>query len=48
MTDQDNALVFENVEEEQYESVKSYFLNFDTKVMEKINSISVKNVNFCI
>ncbi len=39
MTDQDNALVFENVEEEQYESVKSYFLNLATKVTEKLNIV---------
>ena len=39
MTDQDNALVFENVDEADYEKVKSYFLTFSTKNTEKLNSV---------
>ncbi|UMB60878.1 DUF294 nucleotidyltransferase-like domain-containing protein [Lutibacter sp. A80] len=39
MTDQDNALVFENVEPSEYEAVKSYFLELATKVTEKLNSV---------
>ncbi|RXP63498.1 CBS domain-containing protein [Lutibacter sp. HS1-25] len=39
MTDQDNALVFENVEEEDYEKTKAYFLNFSTKITEKLNIV---------
>jgi len=39
MTDQDNALVFENVPEEDYENVKAYFLNFATKITEKLHIV---------
>ena len=39
MTDQDNALVFENVEEVEYEKVKAYFLKFATKITEKLNIV---------
>jgi CBS domain-containing protein len=40
MTDQDNALVFENVEdEEEYKKVKAYFLQFATKITEKLNIV---------
>ncbi|MGA9637301.1 DUF294 nucleotidyltransferase-like domain-containing protein [Flavobacterium sp.] len=39
ITDQDNALVFENVPEEDYEKVKAYFLNMATKVTEKLNAV---------
>lgn len=39
MTDQDNALVFENVPEEDYQMVKAYFLNFSTKITEKLNIV---------
>lgn len=39
MTDQDNALVFENVEEDQYELVKTYFLTLAEKVTEKLNIV---------
>jgi CBS domain-containing protein len=39
MTDQDNALVFENVEEDDYEKTKAYFLNFSTKITEKLNIV---------
>lgn len=39
MTDQDNALVFENVETSEYDEVKSYFLELATKVTEKLNIV---------
>ena len=39
MTDQDNALVFENVDDKEYEKVKSYFLEFSTKITEKLNIV---------
>ena len=39
MTDQDNALVFENISEKDYENIKSYFLNFATKITEKLNIV---------
>ncbi|AWG21659.1 nucleotidyltransferase [Flavobacterium faecale] len=39
ITDQDNALVFENVPEDQYPKVKEYFLNLSTKVTEKLNTV---------
>lgn len=39
MTDQDNALVFENVDDSKYDSVKSYFLKLATKVTEKLNIV---------
>lgn len=39
MTDQDNALVFENVPEEEYQKVKDYFLRLSTKVTEKLNTV---------
>lgn len=39
ITDQDNALVFENVPESEYEGVKAYFLELATKVTEKLNIV---------
>lgn len=39
MTDQDNALVFENVPEEEYAATKKYFLELATKVTEKLNIV---------
>lgn len=39
ITDQDNALVFENVSEEEYPAVKEYFLNLSTKITEKLNTV---------
>lgn len=39
MTDQDNALVFENVKTTEYEAVKAYFLELATKVTEKLNIV---------
>ncbi len=38
-TDQDNALVFEDVEEEHYDSTKTYFITFAQKVTQKLNQI---------
>jgi len=57
MTDQDNALVFKNVPEEDYEMVKSYFLDFAAKITEKLNivgfeycpaNIMASNPKWCI
>lgn len=39
ITDQDNALVFENVSEEEYPAVKEYFLALSTKITEKLNTV---------
>lgn len=39
ITDQDNALVFENVPEADYPKVKDYFLKLATKVTEKLNIV---------
>jgi len=39
LTDQDNALVFEDIEVEKYENVKSYFLNLANLVTEKLNMV---------
>ncbi len=39
MTDQDNALVFENVSEEKYTETKKYFLKLASKVTEKLNIV---------
>ena len=39
MTDQDNALVFENVSEEKYAETKKYFLELASKVTEKLNIV---------
>lgn len=57
MTDQDNALVFENVPEENYTKTKKYFLEFAIKVTEKLNivgfeycpaNIMASNPKWCI
>lgn len=39
ITDQDNALVFENVPKSQYDSVKAYFLKLSTKITEKLHIV---------
>jgi len=39
ITDQDNALVFENVSETEYDSVKAYFLKLSTKITEKLHIV---------
>ncbi len=39
LTDQDNAIVFEDVEAQRYESVKSYFLNLAERVAYTLNKI---------
>ncbi|GGD23926.1 DUF294 nucleotidyltransferase-like domain-containing protein [Flavobacterium orientale] len=44
MTDQDNALVFEDVEEENYDDVKKYFLELADKVTKTLNKIGYE---FC-
>lgn len=44
MTDQDNALIFEDVEEDQYEEVKTYFVELAEKVTKTLNKIGYE---FC-
>ncbi|MHB1197497.1 MAG: DUF294 nucleotidyltransferase-like domain-containing protein [Lutibacter sp.] len=43
MTDQDNALVFENVAPANYNAVKNYFLELSEKVTEKLNIVGFDN-----
>lgn len=44
MTDQDNAIVFEDVADERYDEVKKYFLDLADKVNNKLNKIGYE---FC-
>ncbi|MCL9770215.1 DUF294 nucleotidyltransferase-like domain-containing protein [Flavobacterium sp. HXWNR69] len=39
LTDQDNAIVFEDVEEEKYDAVKNYFIDLAEKVTRTLNKI---------
>lgn len=39
LTDQDNAIVFEDVPEEKYDSVKSYFIDLAEKVTKTLNKV---------
>ncbi|MCL5129888.1 DUF294 nucleotidyltransferase-like domain-containing protein [Algibacter sp. L4_22] len=39
LTDQDNALVFEDVNEELHKTIKAYFLELAKKVTEKLNKV---------
>lgn len=39
LTDQDNALIFEDVSEEEYSKVKAYFLNLASRVTAMLNAI---------
>ena len=39
MTDQDNAIVFEDVPEEQYETVKQYYIELAEKVTKTLNKV---------
>jgi PAS domain S-box-containing protein len=39
LTDQDNALIFEDVDEERYDSVKEYFLKLAEVINKKLNEI---------
>lgn len=39
LTDQDNALIFEDVETQQYDSVKTYFINLAERVTFTLNKI---------
>ncbi|PCI31019.1 MAG: nucleotidyltransferase [Flavobacteriaceae bacterium] len=57
MTDQDNALLFENVPAEQLEHVRSYFLILAKKITEKLHQIGYEycpaemmasNPNWCL
>ncbi|TYP96280.1 CBS domain-containing protein [Tenacibaculum adriaticum] len=44
LTDQDNALVFDNVSETQYETTKQYFLSLSKKINEGLNTVGFE---FC-
>lgn len=44
MTDQDNALVFEDVPDKNYENVKGYFIKLAKKVTKKLNIVGFE---FC-
>lgn len=44
LTDQDNALVFEDVEEERYAAVQNYFIELAKKVTQTLNKIGYE---FC-
>ncbi len=44
LTDQDNALVFENISKEKYSQTKKYFLSLSDKVTDKLNTIGFE---FC-
>ncbi|BCY29127.1 DUF294 nucleotidyltransferase-like domain-containing protein [Flavobacterium okayamense] len=44
LTDQDNALVFEDVEDERYDEVKAYFLKLSDKVNVRLNKVGYE---FC-
>jgi CBS domain-containing protein len=57
MTDQDNALVFEDVDDSAYEHVKSYFLKFSTLITQKLHivgfdycpaNIMASNTKWCL
>lgn len=39
ITDQDNALVFENVSPDDYETTKAYFLKLSKKITDKLNVV---------
>lgn len=39
LTDQDNAIIFENVEDSRYDEVKAYFLDLGSKVTKKLKKI---------
>ena len=43
-TDQDNAIIFENIDAENYDSVKNYFMNLGEKVSKMLNFIGYR---FC-
>jgi CBS domain-containing protein len=56
-TDQDNAIVFENVPEEKLENTREYFLQLATKINKRLNIIGyefcpadvmAKNSNWCL
>ncbi len=44
LTDQDNALVFDDVSEKDYQKTKDYFLTFAQKVNDKLNQVGFE---FC-
>jgi len=44
LTDQDNALVFENVSQQDYNKTKEYFLKLSTAITQKLNTIGFE---FC-
>ncbi len=43
ITDQDNALVFENVSEENYKTTKTYFLKLAKKINNKLHFVGYEN-----
>ena len=43
ITDQDNALVFEAISEENYETTKNYFLKLSKKITDKLHQIGYEN-----
>lgn len=43
LTDQDNALFFEDITDERYDEVKKYFINLADKVNKKLNKIGYKD-----
>ncbi|WP_298367517.1 DUF294 nucleotidyltransferase-like domain-containing protein [uncultured Lutibacter sp.] len=57
ITDQDNALVFENVFDEDYKTTKDYFISLSKKITNKLNTIGFEycpanmmasNPKFCL
>lgn len=57
ITDQDNALVFENVSGEKYQNTKDYFIQLSEKITKKLNTIGYEycpaemmasNQNYCL
>jgi len=43
ITDQDNALVFDDVSKEDYPKTKEYFLKLSKKITEKLNTVGYEN-----
>jgi CBS domain-containing protein len=43
ITDQDNALIFEDVSKENYETVKNYFVTLSKKITDKLHLVGYEN-----
>lgn len=43
ITDQDNALIFEDVSKEKYETIKNYFVTLSKKINDKLHFIGYEN-----